>query len=81
MDEPKPAPVMDVVRPAQQEPEIPTPNAPEKPAKSKPPKQPPKPKAPKKPGNGNVTAAIFATVIIVLGMATLATYAYLQQTT
>jgi hypothetical protein len=41
-------------------------------------KAPPKPKPPKQPKNG-VTAAIFGTVIIVLGLAVLAVYAYLKQ--
>ena len=36
------------------------------------------PKLPKQPGNG-VTVAIVATVIIVLGLALLAVYAYLKQ--
>jgi uncharacterized protein HemX len=36
------------------------------------------PKPPKQPGNG-VTVAIVATVIIVLGLALLAVYAYLKQ--
>lgn len=40
-------------------------------------KAPPKPKPPKKPRNG-VGTAIFATVIIVLGLAALAVYAYLK---
>jgi hypothetical protein len=41
-------------------------------------KAPPKPKPPKQPGSG-VTAAIFATVVIVFGLALLAVYAYLKQ--
>lgn len=42
--------------------------------------KPPKPeKAPRR-RDGNVMAAIFATVIIVLGLAALAVFAYLKQT-
>jgi hypothetical protein len=40
------------------------------------PEAPAKPKVPKQPGNG-VALAIIATVVIVLGLAALATYAYL----
>ncbi len=39
--------------------------------------KPKKPAAAKKPGNG-VGMAIFATMVIVLGLASMATYAYLQ---
>jgi hypothetical protein len=41
--------------------------------------KPPKPLKPVKPGGANgITTAIIATVIIVLGLAALATYAYLK---
>ncbi len=80
--EPKTAasPAMDVVT-------APPPDAEEKASKaesvkhdSAPAKKAPKPKAAGKPRDGSVTAAIFATVIIVLGLAALAVFAYLKQT-
>jgi uncharacterized protein HemX len=73
---PKP-PVMDVVPPpvATELPRTGDPK-PQPPAQPKAAPEPPKP--PKQPGNG-VTAAIVATVIIVLGLALLAVYAYLKQ--
>ena len=83
----KPTPVMDVVAaPPPESPRSPeTPDTPPKPAEpdkthDKPPKPapPPKPpKPPKQPGSG-VGLAITATMIIVLGLAALATYAYIQ---
>ena len=82
--EPQPTPksVMDIVPPPAQE-QVAT--APPEQAADKaeatpatPDKQPEKPSLPK-PKREGVTAAIFATVIIVLGLAALATYAYLKQ--
>lgn len=78
-----PNPAMDVVAPrpkgapeavASAPPEQTDPKA-KQPAKQE---TPPKPKTPKPKGNG-VTAAIFATVIIVLGLGLLAVYAYIKQ--
>ena len=43
-------------------------------------KKSPKTKAPKKARNGNVIAAIIATLIIVLGLSAMAVFAYLKQT-
>lgn len=48
------------------------------PAAKQPTKPAPPPKAPPKPPKQGVTAAIFATVIIVLGLAALAVYAYIK---
>lgn len=47
---------------------------------SSPAKKASKPQAASKPRDGNVGMAIFATVIIVLGLAALAVFAYLKQT-
>ncbi len=47
---------------------------------SAPAKKAPKPKATGQPRDGSVVAAIFATVIIVLGLAALTVFAYLKQT-
>lgn len=78
-------PVMDVTPPApmatpppEDEPDLTQNNEPVAPPPNKP--KPPKAKASPKPHNPNssVTAAIVATVIIVLGLAALATYAYLK---
>lgn len=73
-------PVMDVQPPAP----APAPDVPadkqrskESPEPAKPAPKAVKPKAPKQPGSG-VGFAIAATVVIVLGLAALATYAYLQ---
>lgn len=84
-DKPSPAgPIMDVVAPPPESADEAAPAsapAPDHP-KSQPPsapahqKGPPQPKPPKAPGVG---AAIYATVIIVLGLAALAVYAYIQQ--
>jgi hypothetical protein len=84
-----PGPVMDVVPPrpkaepaagASPEPMAVAPpeeaNSKVQPARQKAAPKPPKP--PKQPGSG-VTVAIVATVIIVLGLALLAVYAYLKQ--
>ncbi|MGC1177378.1 MAG: hypothetical protein WA843_04885 [Candidatus Saccharimonadales bacterium] len=85
---PAPAPVMDVVpppieKPADQANSSPVPDTPvkqkdakhaAKAAKKAAAKQP---TLPKQPGHG-VGLAIFATVIIILGLAALATYAYLK---
>lgn len=80
-----PAPVMDVRPPIEEQvpEEQPKPIPPdhELPAHASEPPQPPRqqkaPPVPKQPRSG-VTAAIVATVIIVLGLAALATYAYLK---
>ncbi|HEX7633346.1 MAG TPA: hypothetical protein VF401_03400 [Candidatus Saccharimonadales bacterium] len=75
-----PSPVMDVVAPPPAsppaEPSASPAVAPVEPKKqAKPAPAPTKP--PRQPSNG-VGMAIFATVVIVLGLAALATYAYLQ---
>jgi outer membrane biosynthesis protein TonB len=76
---PKPAPVMDVVPPPAAAPQPdnvePQVDKPEPKAAAKPPA--PKPVTPKRPSTG-MTPAIIATVIIVLGLAALAVYAYLK---
>jgi len=75
---PKPAvaPVMDVVPPpAADKPQPAAPNP--TPAPAAKPAKPAKPVTPKQPSNG-VGMAITATVIIVLGLAALAVYAYLK---
>ena len=68
---------MDVAPPPHQ-PEVPA-EPPVEPAAQEPkkPELPPKPNVPEQSKSG-VGAAIFATVVIVLGLAALATYAYLQ---
>ncbi len=50
----------------------------DEPKKGKEPKAPKPPKPPKQPHAPGVGLAIFATVVIILGLAALATYAYLQ---
>ncbi len=72
---PVPAPAMDVVAPPVNQPAPPPPaaNKPETPAPV--PLQTVKPK----PAKQSVTTAIIATVIIVLGLAALAVYAYIKQ--
>lgn len=81
----RPMPVMDVVAapPESAKPhesaapaDKPT-GKPAEPPKPAPAPKPAKPSQPKSPGSG-VGLAIFATVIIVLGLAVLATYAYIQ---
>lgn len=72
---------MDVTAPPDQvvaaPPESASETKPVAPAEEKPkPKAPPKPKQPKT----GVGMAVFATVIIVLGLAAMATFAYLKQT-
>lgn len=67
---PPSGPVMDVVPPPLAEPKAKAPAKPE-------PAAPVKPAPPKQPGS-SVTVAIIATVIIVLGLALLAVYAYLK---
>lgn len=74
---------MDVVAPPPQTVDPADPPQRAKPEPAKPPheeKKAPKPKAEPKPHNSSVTAAIFATVIIVLGLAALTVFAYLKQT-
>jgi hypothetical protein len=75
----KPEPETVAVRP---EPLTKDPDEKEKPAEAKkeaakPEEKPKKPVAPKQHGNG-VGAAIFATMVIVLGLAAMATYAYMK---
>jgi hypothetical protein len=77
-------PVMDVTAPPAQSPQLNEAVAPAPPETEPGPDQgekkapvPPKPKLPKEPKSG-VGFAIFATVVIVFGLAALATYAYLQ---
>lgn len=72
---------MDVVSPPPATEKAPAPEA-SKPTDEKPKHDPPKkaehkPSTPKQPGTG-VGLAIFATIVIVLGLAALATYAYLK---
>jgi uncharacterized protein HemX len=82
-----PAPVMDVRRPAPSQETMATPPPQtDQPETHSPPVPAPKPAAKKPPAakakpatNSSVTAAIAATVIIVLGLAGLAVYAYLKQ--
>jgi hypothetical protein len=69
------SPVMDVVPPPAEPEPAPAETPAEKPA-PKPP-APPKPASPKQ-TNGNVIAAIFATVIIVLGLSAMAVMAYIK---
>ncbi|PIZ61748.1 hypothetical protein COY17_03745 [Candidatus Saccharibacteria bacterium CG_4_10_14_0_2_um_filter_52_9] len=79
----KQQPAMDVVAPPPQQADPADPPQSAKPEPAKPhheDKKAPKPKAEPKPHNNNVIAAIFATVIIVLGLAALTVLAYLKQT-
>ena len=73
-ESPKPTPVMDVVAPPPGDRGGPQSKAVEPDKASKP---DPKPKPPRQPGN-SVGQAIFATMVIVIVLATLATYAYLK---
>lgn len=75
----QPAPIVDVAPPPAPQPAPqPTPDVtsllPPEEVKSK---QPKPPKPPKQPGTG-VGAAIFATVVIVLGLSAIAAFAYMQ---
>ena len=76
-----PPPVMDVRPPeATDKPEPPKPREDKQPEAAEPPQKQEQPKAvvPKKPRQPGVGMAIVATVVIVLGLAALITYAYLK---